>query len=417
MIRKLRLKFVLVNMSIVSVMLLLILGLQYRFTARSMQRESEQILRTMTMTPREPGRPDRWENDEHLRLPFFTIKTDKDGNILEAQGGFYDLSDQKMLQELYVLVINSETDMGTIEEYSLKYMRNRSPMGTVIAFADVSSEKAAMRSMMKGSVGIGIAAFFGFLLISILLARWAVSPVEKAFTRQKEFISDASHELKTPLTVIMTNADMLASDSYSTVQKESFLRNIQSMAEQMRGLVESMLTLTRVDNGTATLHMSSVDLSTLIGEALLPFEAVFFEKGLSLTGELEQGVTLKADEGKLRQVVEILLDNAHKYCAPETETKVRLTRQHTICLLSVTNVGEPLTKEEQRDIFKRFYRADKARSMNHSYGLGLSIALSIVKTHKGKIWAESGEGKNTFYVQLPLVQKVQKTEKTQKTKK
>jgi len=405
LIRKLRLKFILVNMSIVTVMLLLILGLQYRFTAMSMQSESERMLRAMAMTPREPGRPDRWENDERMRLPFFTIKTDSDGNVLEAQGGYYDLSDEEMLRELYVLVMESETDMGTIEEYSLKYMRNESPMGMVIAFADVSSEKAAMKSMMQGSVGIGIAAFLGFLVISILLARWAVKPVEQAFTRQKEFISDASHELKTPLTIIMTNADMLSSDTYNAVQKEGFLRNIQTMAEQMRGLVESLLTLTRVDNGTATLQMSSVDLSTLVEEALLPFEPVFFEKGLSLTSELEKGIALKADEGKLRQVVEILLDNAQKYCSPETETKVRLVRQHNACLLSVANTGEPLTKEEQRDIFKRFYRADKARSMNHSYGLGLSIALSIVETHKGKIWVESNGGVNTFYVQLPLLQK------------
>ena len=402
MIKKLKLKFILVVMTIVTVILCFMLGILYSFTKNSIEQQNENMLRTMSVRPRQPGRPDRQDEDEAeaLRLPFFTLFFDEDGNLREASGSYYDLTDEEMLLELYETVMATGRETGVISEYSLRYLKTETPIGISIAFSDTSAERTALKSMLKSIMLIGVCTFLVFLGITVLLARWVVRPVEDAFTKQKQFISDASHELKTPLTVILTNAEMLSSPDYPDNLKQQLVGNIQTMAGQMRGLVESLLSLTRVDNGTATMVMTDVNLSNLVEDAVLPFEPVFFEKNLLLSSNIEKGITVKGDGEKLRQVVDILLDNAQKYCLAGTETTITLTGRQNGCLLSVADYGEPIPEEEREKLFRRFYRADKARSMNHSYGLGLSIAESIVSLHNGKIWCESAGGVNTFFVAL-----------------
>ena len=268
-------------------------------------------------------------------------------------------------------------------------------------FEDMTAEELTLKAVLKTCIFTGVIAFGFFLIISIVLAYWTVKPVEESFNRQKQFISDASHELKTPLTVILTNTEMLSAPDYSEEQKKGFANNISVMAHQMRGLVENLLSLTRVDNGTATMNMEEIDFSETVADAVLPFEPVFFEKGLTVISEIESGIKLKGDRTKLKQVVEILLDNAQKYCHEGTETKVMLARRGKTAVLSVSDYGDEMTNEQLKNCFKRFYRGDEARAMNQSYGLGLSIAQGIIETHKGKIWAESENGVNTFFVSLP----------------
>ena len=170
----------------------------------------------------------------------------------------------------------------------------------------------------------------------------------------------------------------------------------------MRGLVEGLLELARVDNGAVKANFISLDLSTLAEEEMLPFEPLFFEKGLTLTTELIGSIRVRGSAAHLRQVLGILLDNAMKYASPGGEVVVRLTKHGVHALLSVASPGAEISQQDLQNIFKRFYRVDKVRSRDGSYGLGLSIAQSIVEEHRGRIWAESRGGVNTFFVQLPL---------------
>ena len=163
--------------------------------------------------------------------------------------------------------------------------------------------------------------------------------------------------------------------------------------------------LARVDNAQNHITMQELDFSKLISDAVLPFEPLFFEKGMVLESEVEPGIRLRGSAEHLRQVPEILLDNAMKYADPASTVQVRLVRHGRECLLSVANRGPEIGREDLKNIFKRFYRVDQARSMGGSYGLGLSIAERIVQTHRGRIWAESAGGTNTFYVQLPVIEK------------
>lgn len=171
------------------------------------------------------------------------------------------------------------------------------------------------------------------------------------------------------------------------------------MSKQMRGLVESMLEIARIDNGELKKEFSVFDLSETVSDAILPFEALFFEKEQNFDSEIEDGIKINGNCEQIRQVVEILLDNANKYSPENAEIKLVLKKQgKKQCKLTVSSEGETIPEDELKNIFKRFYRGDKTRQMNHSYGLGLSIAESIAKEHSGKITAESKDGINSFTV-------------------
>lgn len=173
------------------------------------------------------------------------------------------------------------------------------------------------------------------------------------------------------------------------------------MSARMRSLVESLLDLARVDSGLAGQTLSRVDLSRVVSEAILPFEPLFYERGLALSSSVEPGIAVKGSAERLSQAVGVLLDNAQKYASPGGSVSVTLSRQGgRHCLIAVENSGEPLSPAERRDIFKRFYRADAARSSGGSYGLGLSIARGIVEAHRGRIWAEVLPGGNRFCIRL-----------------
>ena len=261
---------------------------------------------------------------------------------------------------------------------------------------DISAERAAMRNLRLTCVGIGLLALGLFWAVSFLLARWAVRPVERAWEEQRQFVSDASHELKTPLTVILTSAELMQTDP-----DPQHPRSILAMSRRMRELVESLLELARVDNGAVRAAFGELDLSALVADELLPFEPLYFECGLTLESQLEEGLHISGSDRHLRQVLTILLDNALRYSPENAAVRVELTRQGSSALLTVANPGE-LTREQCRSIFRRFYRADPARTAGGS-GLGLAIAQGIVADHGGKIWADSREGTVTLNVSLPLI--------------
>ena len=400
MIKNLRLKFVCINMLIVLILLSTMLGLLFFSTQQRMERDSIQMMRSMAAGPMMPFRPD--DRSGEMKLPFFRLTLDKEGKLVYAEGNFYDLSDDEFLQELIDSARAGEKESGVLKVYNLRYLRRSTDREEIIVFADITGETATVQHLLTRTMVVELAGLGLFLVVSILLARWATKPVEEAWQRQKQFVSDASHELKTPLTVILTDTELLESETCTQEDRKRFASSIHTMGEQMRGLVEELLSLTRADQAEPLRNQETVDWSSCVEDAVLPFEPIFFEQGLTVETEIQPGVTVRGNEAQLRQVTEILLDNAQKYCTPSTTTKVTLQQQGHTVRLSVVNEGEAIPKEELEKIFLRFYRLDKARSMNHSYGLGLAIAKQIVENHGGKIWAESEEGENRFIVQLPV---------------
>lgn len=403
MLKRLRIKFVCILMVIVTVTICIILAMVLHTTRTNLERESLRTMQSIAAAPEELalfGEPG--SDGSSVRLPYFLLLI-RNERITVIGGDYFDLSDELLVRDILNAVLKEKGETGILEDYSLRYYRTTTALGAGFVFADASGELATMKSLWRTCLLLGGISFLVFLVLSFFLARWAVRPVEQAWNQQRQFVSDASHELKTPLTVILTNAELLRSPDYGEEERAQFAGNILTMSHQMRGLVESLLELARVDNGTGSVQMELLDLSKLISDALLPFEPVFFEKGLPLSSEIEPGIAVRGSEKHLRQLVEILLDNAQKYAAPGGQTELTLKRQgYAHCRLTVADQGEPIPQAEWKSIFKRFYRADKARTMNQSYGLGLSIAESAASLHHGRIWAESRDGWNLFHVELPL---------------
>ena len=390
MIRRLWIKFVFINMAIVTAMLYVIFSLIIFFMGMGLEIQSQNMMQQLMDSSMRPEW--RGEARQEVRRPHFLVQIDHRGDVVSIDRSYFEQTEDSVLEEYIRAALDTGEESGALKEYKLRFRKHNAPMGMTIVFMDISAEIAAMENLVRASIVIGLASFGIFFGISFLLAKWAVKPVETVWNQQKQFVADASHELKTPLTVIMTNAELLQEPEYTEAERQRFAGSILTMSRQMRGLVESLLELARVDNGTARMDFAEVDFSELTAEGLLPFEPVYFEKELLLESDAH-----------LRQVLDILLDNGAKYSAPGARVTIQLRRQGNACLLTVANPGEPIGREDLTNIFKRFYRVDKVRSMNHSYGLGLSIADSIVKEHGGKIWAESADGINTFLVQLPLV--------------
>ena len=401
MIRKLRIKFVCIVMAITMLMVGGILGVVIYFTGTNMEMQSVSMMRTIASNPFQQGNLGKPAEDE-VRLPFFTVQISTRGELITASGGYFDLSDREYLQQIINLAMSAEEESGELKAYDLRYLKSISPMGLTIVFSDIATEAATLRSLVYSCLMIFFVAMLIFLGLSILLSRWAIKPVEKAWDQQRQFVADASHELKTPLAVIMANAELMQSEQTPGADLKKFSENILSTTYQMRSLVESMLEMARVDNGAIKLKTDLLDLSQLVSDAVLSFQLLYEEAQMGLRCAVSEEIRILGSEQHLYQVMDVLLDNALKYSAPKSMVSVDLVRAGRNCILSVRSPGEPLPEEELQNIFKRFYRADKARERNGSYGLGLSIADSIVQAHKGKIWAESQEDSNIFYVQLPI---------------
>ena len=389
MIRSLRRKFIAMTMAVFTALLCVIFGLVIHFTGQNLQAESVRFLRSAAADPLQPGPPGQ------VRQPCFIIRATPWGQSIQSTGGF-DLSDEQMLSDIVALAASASEPLGVLDGYDLRYFRSQSPAELTLVFMDISAERAALRNLRLTCLGIGLLALGLFWAVSFLLARWAVRPVERAWEEQRQFVSDASHELKTPLTVILTSAELMQTDP-----DPQHPRSILAMSRRMRELVESLLELARGDNGAVRAAFGELDLSALVADELLPFEPLYFECGLTLESQLEEGLHISGSDRHLRQVLTILLDNALRYSPENAAVRVELTRQGSSALLTVANPGE-LTREQCRSIFRRFYRADPARTAGGS-GLGLAIAQGIVADHGGKIWADSREGTVTLNVSLPLI--------------
>ena len=401
MLKKLRIKFICIFMITVTVMLGIILGTVITLTHKNIEQQSISAMRDIAMPPKPHNKPEK--EFEHIPKPHFSLLITPDGEFIAEDNGMFDLSDEEYLNSLFEYAESRDEETGIVPDTSLRYFRNRTPMGNSYIFTDVSAEADMLTGLYRTCIIIGLSALLLFFVISIFLAKWTVKPVEEAWDKQKQFIADASHELKTPLTVITTNAELMKSES-SEESKAKFTDNILTMSKQMRGLVESMLEIARLDNGSVRKEFAVFNLSETVSDAILPFEALFFEKEQHFTSEIESSIKISGNTEQIKQVVDILLDNANKYASEKSEIKLILKKQgRNQCRLSVSNEGETIPEEELKNIFKRFYRGDKTRQMNNSYGLGLSIAESIVTEHSGKIFAESKNGFNTFIVQFHIV--------------
>lgn len=253
-------------MTIATVMLCVILGMVYSFTRGGLERESLNMMYNIASHPIGLGTPDI--PGEDVRLPYFKIQLGPTGELITAGGGYYDLTDQEFLKNLIDTALKSQKNFGVLKEYKRGITGMDDLLNHCIVFADMSSELTTLNHLLKHSLIIGSVGFLLLLAISVWLSGWAVRPVERAWKQQKQFVADASHELKTPLTVILTSAQLAKQGE----DQSRMLDHIQDMAGQMKGLLEQLLWLARADDGRIQEGKKLVDLSQETNEAALPYE-------------------------------------------------------------------------------------------------------------------------------------------------
>lgn len=414
MIRRLRWKFILINMALVTAILAAILAFVLGSVRKNLYADSISALEqavtlsgTQDYGPGQGSSPNRYGllGTDKVQLPYFTIQIMGVDTIFVLNNQFFDTSDTDALYDTVNIVLDSDLEIGelSLHGYSMRFLQTNTLMGQRIAFVDLTQEKSTLHSLTHTLLLVGGGALTGFFLISLLLAHWAVRPVEKSWKQQRQFVSDASHELKTPLAVIRSSLDMLESEPGAEEEKrQRWLENVRVSSSQMQTLVEEMLVLARSDNATQRVTMTRCDFSDIITSSLLLFEPVAFESGTRIQEAVPDGIFVHGDPGLLKRVADIYLDNACKYAAPDSTIRAALTCEGKRAVFSVYSAGAPIPREALSRIFERFYRLDASRT-EEGYGLGLSIAAELAKLHHGKVWAQSDPTGNTFYFSLPRV--------------
>ena len=406
MIRKLQIKFVAMCMVLVTAVLGVVFAAVLVSAKQNIEVISHQVLERVIQDDAPNSRPALGpnQNGEEVLLPYFTVNLWDSNGVYQAfvtSGTYANLQDTAELEDILSDCLRQGQPEGTIGSYGLRYMRQDYGLYQRIAFVDMSMEQATLQELMGSYLQIGLAALILLLGVSILLARWATRPVARAWRQQRQFLSDASHELKTPLTVILSNAELLEAAPMDP-RPARWADNIHSEAKRMKSLVEEMLTLARADNAVPTAVMAEVSLSDLATDCALAFEPVAFEAGKPLESDIAPDVTVTGDGDKLRQLIGVLLDNAIKYGQAGGTITLSLRRTDRQARLTVSNPGEPIPPEQLSRLFERFYRADASRGEQSGFGLGLPIAASIATEHKGTLKAESDQASTRFLFSMPL---------------
>ena len=404
MIKKLRKKLIIVLMAVVCLFLVGILVSLFATSKSEFERRSFNSFHE----PPAPGENNNApKNPDIIGMPIAMGKMDPDGTVTISQNQIYYLTENELTSIIKVLAAEP-ADSGLTSQYDLRYHRRINNDGSAVYFfSDTIMERSSLNAQLLYSCIIGLGAIGLFFLVSMLLSRWMVKPVERAWEKQRQFVADASHELKTPLTVVLSNVDMMIASHAVTDEKNLIrLENIKAESQRMKGLVENLLTLARADNKPALAVRVPVNFSFIVTGATLTLEPTIFDMGRTIDCQVEENLTVIGDGNRLRQLVDILLDNACKYGSESSPIRVRMNAAgKKELLLSVASESAPLPPEECITVFERFYRSDKSRGQEKGYGLGLAIAQSIVLEHGGKIWAQSdGVKVNTFFVKLPCAE-------------
>ena len=395
MIRHLRWKVVATNMLLISLVLLavfaavvLISRANYR---ESVQQQLYQALESGDYGSRQPGAEG---------IPCFVAEVYASGMARVAGNSYYDLSDQSQLAAIVTEALAQEEDTGLLADFHLRYLRKTGYTSTLIAFTDTTLESTTMRSMAAVCSLAGSAALLVLFLCSYLLSGVVTRPVGAAWAQQEQFLSDASHELKTPLTVILSSAELL--NQSALPEQAVYIDNIREESRRMKLLVEDMLTLSRAQRSAGSLPEQTADLSEAAMTAALRFEPVAFEAGKRLEYDIAPELPVRGDGGKLGQALAALLDNAVKYSDSGTDIRLTAEKQGRFAVVAVADSGPDIPADKLPHIFDRFYRADEARTDGDSFGLGLPIAKAIIDAHRGTLRCESGGGVTRFIITLPL---------------
>lgn len=306
--------------------------------------------------------------------------------------------DNDVLQTAVRTVNSGDYTFGILNSSDLFFYRVEWSHGQRIAFVDSSAYMQYLKTMFLYGGFLCLFAMFVIYLISRFLAKMMIKPVERAWRQQKDFIADASHELKTPLTVILANNNILQMYKSDTVENQmKWIESTQEEATHMKGLIDNLLMLAKTENMQENRIYADIDVSFLAKKIALQFEPVAYEKGVNLLCDIDNGIKIKGEVTAINQIMHILLDNAVKYAGLGGEAQFSLKKRQNFVYLSAKNTGEPIPQEEMPHLFERFYRSDKARTSGNGYGLGLSILRNLAQSMGAHVSVTSNAASGTIF--------------------
>ena len=329
----------------------------------------------------------------------YTVQLDGEGSVTGWSSDRADLYTDDEIQSVANAALKSGKAQGRVDTQYYSLLADEATGGQLLIVLDARLEFLSARRMLGTSALVASLAAVLLCLGAYLLIRRMLQPVQASFDRQKQFVWDASHEFKTPLAVISANAEVLSRE----IGPNEYLGYIQSEVRRTDGLVQSLLTLARMDKGTVAAEIKRFNLSDALLSVALPFESTVFEAGRTLETDICEGLWIKGDEAMLQQLAVILLSNALKYSNEGGLIRLTLAPRGRGAVLTVYNTGQGIAPENLEKIFDRFYREDASHNREVAgNGLGLAIARTVVQAHRGHIRAESEYGKSaTFIVTLP----------------
>ena len=399
---------------------LILLSAMIMLNVRSYSRESEGIRRNLGILDdrggfrRDAGEPapgppdgkmmdrDKLKNMMIMNYELYTVQL-QNGEISEilSHGNESDDFDaEAAAREIIAGESSDSIKVGNL--YSRDYSYRYRYMDSIVILNN-KEVKNKLWELLGQSLLIFILLELVIIVASGKITKWITEPAESAFARQKEFIADASHELKTPLAVIMASADEIKEKD----ENRKYIENIRYESDRMNRLITGLLNLSRLEDGEDTAGYKDEDLSRILNKTCLVYEGVAYEQGVTIQTDIEEGLHLKCSREEIEQMTATLLDNAVRHSYPNTAVRViagSVKGKNSISI-RVINSGDPIPKEDREKIFERFYRGDRARGRDDNrYGLGLAIARRIANNHNGDIRADSENGDTVFLVTLKTSQ-------------
>lgn len=330
---------------------------------------------------------------------FFSVVLGEDGQVLETDMDQIAAVDREEAAAYAQGVAQSGRTAGFWGNY--RYLLSQEEGVSRVIFLDCGRSLSSFRSTLLASVALSLLGLLAVLVLLLILSHRIVRPVAESYEKQKQFITDAGHELKTPMTIISADADLLEMEC----GENQWLTDIRRQAQRLTGLTNDLIYLSRMEEEQPKLQVIQFPLSDLAEEMAQSFAAPAQSQGKELEVSVQPMLSCTGDEKAIRQLISILLDNALKYSPQGGKLALKLEKQGRGVLLTVSNTtAQPMERDKLSHLFDRFYRTDQSRSsQTGGYGLGLSIARSIVLAHKGKIRAESPDGTSlSVALTLPL---------------
>ncbi|MGN0620982.1 MAG: ATP-binding protein [Porcipelethomonas sp.] len=357
---------------------------------------------TKPALPEKKDKPDPYMGNVKRTHIYVRFRTPDD--IEEILYRYCNTEDDSAVSEAVHIISEGKKERGkiSINNQKFRYLLNKSiPFDDYeLVLLDRTLEISTVNRLLFIFIiigGLGMVFAFG---ISVLLANWTIKPVDRAWNQQKQFVADASHELKTPLTVISANTDVILSSPDDLVKNQTkWLNYIKSETVRMSKLVNNMLYIAKYDTNHANVEIQTFNLSNMLTSTCLQFENIIFENGKTLETNINNGISIQGDEDKIKQLITILLDNSVKYSTESGKISVSLTSEKGKACIEVSNSSEPISSDQLSKIFDRFYRVDDSRnSKTGGSGLGLNIAKTIVEAHHGSISAKYRNGVISFII-------------------